>query len=262
MTLSFVALLLAGASLFAQADRSFAVKYEAGMTWTITSRRVLDIDLTITDLENHKTKPPMKNMVVEEKHERRFEKVEAGRPTQVRVKVVEDRRNGSPGPLEGKEVLIDDAGPSGADLSPEQKAAFRLEDDFVSILPERPVAVGAKWSMDHRDVARFVLNTFNIIPGAEGSGACELLSIEKKADRELAQIKVDLDLHGTSTTHWTLHASISGTLTWDLTNGRPEKLQLSGELKASGDERDNKKQVVATVEGRGMLSINNTYEAR
>ncbi len=260
-TLSFATLLLSGAALFAQAERTFQTKYEAGKTWVITSTRVLDLDLTVTDLENQKTGRQEK-ADIREKYEREFRKVEAGRPSQVRVKVLEDRHKSAPGPLEGMEILIDSAGANGAGLTPEQKGAFRLEEDFEAILPANAVKVGDKWNLNHRDVAKFVLDTFSIAPGAEGSGACELLSIQKVGDREVAQIQVDLDLKGRSTTEWELRASVSGTLTYDLTNGRPEKLDLHGELRASGEEKDDKKQVVATVEGRGILTIINTYETR
>ncbi|GEM_PF-4110896 len=260
-TLSFVAIFLTGTALFAQADRKFETKYQAGKTWVITSTRVLDLDLTVTDLENQKTGRQEK-ADVREKYEREFQKVEAGRPTQVRVKVLEDRHQSKPGPLEGLEIVIDGSGANGPGLTPEQKNAFRLEEDFEAILPDRPVAVGAKWSLNHRDVAKFVLDTFNIAPGADGSGDCTLLAIQKVGDREVAQIQVDLNLKGLSATLWELRASISGTLTYDLTNGRPEKLDLHGELRASGDEKDDKDQVVASVEGRGILTIINTYEAR
>lgn len=259
--LSFAALLLSGATLFAQAERTFETKYQAGKTWTITSTRVLDLDLTVTDLENQKTGRQVK-ADVQEKYEREFQKVEAGRPSQVRVKVLEDRHKSKPGPLEGMEIVIDGSGANGAGLTPEQTGSFRLEEDFEAILPGKAVAVGAKWSLNHRDVAKFVLDTFSIAPGAEGSGACTLLAIQKVGDREVAQVQVDLDLKGTSSTGWELRASVSGTLTYDLTNGRPEKLDLHGELRASGEEKDDKKQVVATVEGRGILTIINTYEAR
>ncbi len=259
--LAFVAILLSGPELFAQAERAISTSYEAGKAWTVSSRRKLDLDLTVTDLENQKTGKQVA-ADVEEKHERSFEKVEAGRPTQVRVKVLSDRRSSKPGPLEGKEIVIDGSGASGPGLTPEQKAAFRLEEDFEAILPPGAVAIGKHWNIDHRDVAKFVLDAFAITPGAEGSGDCTLESIEKQGDREIALIKVDLDLRGTSATKWEMSALVSGKLTWDLTNGRPEKLELSGELRVKGDELDEKKQVVATVEGRGILSIINTYEAR
>lgn len=260
-TLSFAAILLFGTALFAEAERKFETRYEAGKTWTITSTRVLDLDLTITDLENQKT-PSQVKADVREKYEREFQKVDGGRPSQVRIKVLEDRRKSKPGPLEGAEIVIDGSGASGADLTPEQKGAFRLEEDFEAILPGSAKKVGDKWNLNHRDVAKFVLDTFSIAPGAEGSGMCELLSIQKVGEREVAQIQVDLDLRGTSATGWELRASVSGTLTYDLTNGRPEKLDLHGELRANGEEKDDKKQVVATVEGRGILTIINTYEAR
>ena len=83
-----------------------------------------------------------------------------------------------------------------------------------------------------------------------------------RAPRESKPVRLSSRARGTSSTGWELRASVSGTLTYDLTNGRPEKLDLHGELRASGEERDDKKQVVATVEGRGILTIINTYETR
>lgn len=260
-TLSFVALLLSSASLFAQADRTFQTKYEAGRTWVVSSKRVLDLDLTITDLDGQKTSRQVK-ADIQEKHEREFQRVEGGRPTQIRVKVLEDRRSAQPGPLEGKEVLIDGSGANGPGLTQEQKALFRLEADFESILPERSVAVGAKWNLNHQEVARFVLDEFSIMPSAEGSAACELKSVEMKGDHEVAQIRVDLNLNGRTKDGWEMKATGSATLTWDLTNGRPEKLEVYGRLDAKGDEKDEKGTTVATVDGRGILTIINTYEAR
>lgn len=264
-SLSIAALLLSSAALLAEEARAFEKKVAEGTTWVVQSKRILDFDLTVSDLEGQKADKKQVKTEIEETYERRVEKVEGGRPVRVRLTWTSDRRGQDPGPMQGKEVVLDATGGRlkvEGDLSPEQRAGLRIEEDYEAILPDRPIAVGAKWSLEHRDVARFVLEGFNIQPGAQGSATCELLSIESQGGRDLAKVKVDLDLSGDSASHWSLSASLTGTLTYDLTNGRPEALVLTGEMRASGKETDEKKQEAATVEGRGQVSIVNTYRPK
>lgn len=274
-SLSFAAILFCGATALAEDARSFDLKCAEGDKWVVSSTRSLDFDLTVTDLENKKTGKQVK-AVVQEKYEREVQKLDGGHAAKVHLRWIEHRdASGQGDALEGKDATLDSTGGNldvkATGVADEVKSALRIEEDFEAILPGKPVAVGATWSLDHREIARFVLDTAAIVPGKDGSGICTFESVEKTGDREVAKVTISLSLSGATqppgspvpgspVPGWTMTAPLTGTLLYDLTHGRPVSLEFHGLVTVKGDELDTKKQPIATVEGRGLLSYVTSYE--
>jgi hypothetical protein len=248
-----------------------------GDRWISASEFHIDLNLRYTDMDEHLREQTLTGSA-RARVRREFAKTVDGKPARVRLTYAEHRvgqgtRIGGPeterpGTLDGREFIVERRGladlvtPVNAPEDPELTRGISLHDEVAALLPQSPVKAGDTWEVAPKDVARFLFGGRPIAP-SDGIVICRLREVSVDDGVRVAHIPVDMRLKRLGLQEYTLEASLSGEVLFDVDRGVPLSVSLAGTTKVAGRERDEKDRdrVLLELAGEGNVSLEVRYRA-
>lgn len=273
--------------------------YEEGDVWM--RQATLKIHMMKLKFENEKGETLQKQVttLAEETLRRTFRKVQEGQPVSCRVEIplstcttlaegADEKPEAVPTQRQGLEFVLNKVGnhvpdpelPEGCSLSPYQMAKLiQLEDPVVGLLPDCPaeeLQLEEGWPISEaqtKNLVWFRMKGSQVHTNGEGSGKL-IDRAENEAGDTILKMEIILELDSEPPAGYKLTSSLSGTLQYNLTRGRPVQLTLNGLLDLEGDipveqkveklETHSRTEVtvsrVIPLTGQGTLHLHFDYE--
>lgn len=270
MLRTLLAALLLPAAVFAQ--EAFSPSVEEGDVWTETTESSLSLRLKVTEVDKGKegaTREQGAKVEKEERRETRILEASKGVPGALRTTWVTSRERLDGGEsrataLEGRTVEIRGREATPADAPEAAKAAAREPAPWRALLPAGPRSPGESWTIPAAALARVLLRGASEEPSDTSEIKVTFARVSGQDGARIATLTLSGSVSVDSRQDFRVQFDVEGELLWDLENGHPVSLALTGKARTlEGTLKDSKGETQGRITGEGSeFKVKTGYSVR